>query len=240
MALHREVSKNPETPDLNSQAIDLLTKLVFRHDDEWQKSDAFLVHGRASDRDRLVQAENIYNVIQNKFASTIILTGGRPDFHGSDHDVVSQSESEMLFNTLDMAKIANEHILIEKESISTYDNILNSMKLFDFSKSSKVTFLSAAFGAGRTYLTYRKLLPHLDMVQRSMTTLMDGQEITSDSWSEFEVSRKRIWGEYLRIVMYGDNEIPKSSGLMGVIEFEEVRDLVVRINEITGKNFSFH
>ena len=239
MSLQRIISKSPNVPNLNAECIKLLTKLIFWTDNNLIPADLLLVFGRSSNRDRLVYTKIIYNIVNKDLIPIIILTGGIPRFEGNSI-VLDKPESLLLYNTLDLKRCKAVTFILEKTSVSSYDNVNNSLVRYDFNKVRKIIFLSAAFGAGRCYLTIRKLLPHVEILQKTMPTIIDGNEINRENWFKYEESRKRVWSEYLRIINYGDNEIKKAEGVTGLIEFEEVRDLVTEINDLTNNKFIFN
>ncbi|MBN8828384.1 MAG: hypothetical protein J0H68_06725 [Sphingobacteriia bacterium] len=77
---------------------------------------------------------------------------------------------------------------------------------------------------GRHYLTFKKYFPKTTLFYETYepSYLNDNSTYTikKENWFLFPFSIQRIWGEFLRIKMYGNK---------GDIEFEEVRNLVQEI-----------
>lgn len=94
---------------------------------------------------------------------------------------------------------------METRSSNSLENVRFARELFDFSRVRSVLFVCKSHAAGRQYRTLRKHLgSDLMYIPATFDTVYRGVRINRNSWSDTEIGRSRVYGEYLRILRYGD------------------------------------
>jgi hypothetical protein len=213
----REISKNPKAPELNSEAINLLTRLCFRQNDEIEKVDLIFVLGSTD----FLQTSNIVrSLLKKNISKFVLIAGGMPKFE--DSAILNKSEAEIILDNIQTADFPDVEFVLEKYSNSVTENVVNGLKLLEQPVKS-LMFVNRSQGAGRCYLTLKKHFPNTKILQQVFESNYEGIPVGKDNWFKTEFGRGRVWGEFLRIKKYGQD---------GRIEFVEVADIVKRIDEV--------
>lgn len=216
--MQREISKLPEVPPLNEKIIKSLTELCFRHDSHLgiTPSDAVFVFGTAVSLDK--EAEAVLDVIRKVSPKKLIMSGGMPTY--SDSYKATKPESEMLYDLIHEFLPKELEVRLEKASNNCIENVQNSLLYFQNMES--ITYVTKGFGAGRHYYTLKRFLPNIMYQQKTFDALYpeDPSYITRDNWYTNSYGLSRVWGEFLRIITYGQR---------GDIAYDEARSLVEKI-----------
>ncbi|MCA9377267.1 hypothetical protein H6762_04920 [Candidatus Nomurabacteria bacterium] len=219
-----EVERNPEPPKMNDELIKLLTELCFRNDDELEKVNGVFVFSSMIDHEKIVAL--IDKIVINNFSEQIFISGGNaPKEVKEEIGVELQlTESEALIDAINVDKYPNVKVFSERNSSNTLANVTETLKIQEFRETKSLIFIFKSHAAGRGYLTLRKFFPSIKILQQTFNAkYKDAEsEITRSNWHTFDFGRKRVWGEYLRIVKYGSR---------GDIEYEEVKHLVKEIDK---------
>lgn len=216
----REIPKLPDMPVLNYRVIDLLTQLCFRKDNDinGQPVDAIFVFG-IPELFAAAAAKAVLEAVTKSKSDLLVLTGGHPTY--CDSFFVQRPESEVFYDYIKGKLPGNISVQLEITSNNTLENVTHSLPWLI--NCHKIIFVTKNFASGRNYLTMKKFLPNALLLQISFNVFYPGgNEITRDNWYSFEDSRKRVWGEFLRIKTYGQR---------GDIEYDEVANLIKEINE---------
>lgn len=212
----RELPKLPEdAPLIISEKLRiLLTELCFRNPLD-SKSELLFCFGTHLHPEK--QAKAIADFLDVNQVPHVILTGGRATYNDIETPIFI--ESERVFSLLDKKKYPNVQFHLERESKNTLENVSFALKIFDFSHCSTITFCSHSYSAGRSYLTLRRFLPTAKISQRTFNICLpdSGEEITRDNWHLSSLGISYVWGEFSRIVHYGNR---------GDIAISEVEHLI--------------
>jgi hypothetical protein len=222
MEIAREIPREPVIPFLNNEAIYLLSDLCFRDNDPLERCDMLFVF--ASEIEHKTIAGKINDVLSKGYTKSLFLTGGSPNYKNTFKNGLCESNTQL--NALDMSKYPDVHIYLEKKSGNTLDNVRFALEEYDFSDLKSVMFIFKTYASRRGYLTLRKYLPNTKLLQNSHDCYFSEPEvlIRKDNWFEIESSRQIVWGEFLRIRKYGRR---------GDIEFEEVSEIISKIEKVT-------
>lgn len=220
--MNMEIERNPTPPRLTKRTKELLTELCFRKDDTLKKVDAVFVFASIAGIDTLVRL--VEKTLSKNISNKVFFTGGvTPKALAEDLGIEPAStEADTLLNALDLDKYRDLKVFVEKRSTNTLENVTETLKTPEFKNCESLLFLFKSHAAGRGYLTLRKFFRTAEILQQTFNTKYEKaeKEITRDNWHTFDFGRRRVWGEFLRIKKYGGR---------GDIEYDEVRELVVKI-----------
>ncbi len=197
----QEIKRNPQTPELSQEAIELLTKLCFRPDTQLEPVDLIFEFSSPREPDRVVQI--IENLLKNNISRKVFVTGGMPDF--VDSPKLGKSESEILLEKIDLSKFPEVQFFSENKSTNTLDNVTEALKVLDFRNYEKVLFIFKRHDSMRAYLSLKKFLPNTKILQQTFAGLYVGTDrpLDENTWHTYEFGKTRVWGEFLRIKKYG-------------------------------------
>jgi len=216
--MEREISKLPKAPFLSEKAIKNLSELCFRSDSDLSgvSADTVFVFGTAVSFDKC--AEAIINVIENVKPQKLIISGGMPSY--TDSYKIAKPEAEVLYDHIVKFLPSNMEIHLDTLSNNCLENVQNSLSFLQGARH--LAFVTKCFSAGRDYLTLKKFLPNVKYEQKTFDALYPhvSSYITRDNWYKNSDSMSRVWGEFLRIVHYGQR---------GDIAYKEVSSLVEKI-----------
>lgn len=222
-----EIERNPKTPELSPRAIELLTELCFRKNDKPEKVDGIFVFSSTINVQEII--EILKNLLNQKVSSRVFLTGGRPpqfNLVGMNGFVV-----EMILSKLDQSQFPEVSFSTENRSTNTLECVTETLTNPKFIQCQSILFISNNYSAGRCYLSLRKFFPDVKILQTTFSpqhyTLSSSSlsyNIDRDDWFNSETATKRVWEEYLKI---------KDYGIKGDIEYNEVKDLVTKIEQET-------
>lgn len=121
-----------------------------------------------------------------------------PDWNG-------HTEAEVIIQHLLAAGIPEEAIKFENSSSNTLENVLFSKEIFDFNTVETVMFICKSHATGRQWRTLAQHLPkHLRYIPYTFNAFYKDVEIGRNSWMKTDIGKSRVWGEYLRLLHYGE------------------------------------
>lgn len=187
------IAKEPAAPVFTKEQIKELTEIVFWKEPDPHPCDVIFVFGGTHSG----HWEKAIEAYDRKLGSQVIVTGG----YSSKYD---KPESHVIVKHLMEAGVPEKDIIFEDRSTNTLENVLFAKKVFDFCKVKSVLFVCKSYAAG---CQYRTLAQHLSekikFVKFSFDAKFNGIYVTRDNWDSTEIGRRRVWGQYLRIVEYG-------------------------------------
>ena len=191
-----EVSK-----EFSDKEISFLTKSVFGEIIEPQPSDVLFVFSGTHPG----HWEKAIEAYQKGYVRRIIVTGGR-SLKGTPHpDWNGHTEAEVIIQHLLAAGIPEEAIKSENSSSNTLENVLFAKEIFDFNTVETVMFICKSHATGRQLRTLAQHLPkHLRYISYTFNAFYKDVEIGRDSWMNTDIGKSRVWGEYLRLLHYGE------------------------------------
>ena len=152
----------------------------------------------------------------------IILTGGiKPGaIRHSSWTYGDRPESHVMRELLLALGVPDSSIIMEDQSVDTLQNILFAKELFDFTSIQTLGFVCKSYAAGRQLRTLKKHLPgYISFIAFPFTTSpWEDHRISRYNWMNTTVGRAYVYGEYLRILHYGQKGdlIPLSNKISGL------------------------
>ncbi len=217
----RQIPRNPPSPKLNEEIIRLLTQLCFRQDNIiTEPVDLIFLFSTHTIVEKT--ANSISRLLDKDISKKVFITGGFPNY--SDVKRNTTPESELILSNINRSKFPDVIFYKEEKSRNTLENVTEALKVLNFSNYKRVLFIFKSHAAGRGYLTLRKYLPNSLLIQQTNSAEYRDLKvpISRSNWFTSKFAQERVFGEFLRIKEYGKR---------GDIEFDEVRDLVNRIDK---------
>lgn len=198
------IPKYPKVPNLTDTQIEEMTKIVFCEEGKITKSDIIFVFGTTQPGCYLKTIE-AYN---KGLGKEIIISGGvsiSPNKH-KDWADKNEPEADGVFKKLVENGVPAEIITLENKSTNSKENILFTKDIYDFSKVNRMVFISKNYAAGRQYRTLKKYLSkNISMCSFGYNIYFDdGTTFDRYDWMNNDKARSLVFGEYLRIVYYGN------------------------------------
>ncbi len=211
--------KAPEAPPLTAHHMDLLTRTVFLEETPPRPCDALFVFG-GTDPGHWRTALKAY---RQGYAERLVVTGGiKPG--ASRHAAWTDGEvpeARVIVRELTARGVPASAIAWEETSRNSLENAQCARAVFDFGTVRSLMFVGKSHGAGRQLATLSRVLPAgIAFVPYTFDAEVDGALLSRQSWARSEVGRARIWGEYLRMRVYGArgdiaDVAPRLAGLEG-------------------------
>lgn len=197
------ISKEPNIPNFTERKIQDLTDIVFGEKREVKNCDALFVFSGTHPG----HWEKAIEAFRKGFCGKIIVTGGK-SLTGTPHadwPDESAKEADVIVSHLAEAGIPKDKIVYENRSTNSLENVLYAKESFDFSGIHKLMYICKSHAAGRQERTLRKHLGEwVEYVPFPFDAEYQGIKVNRYTWSETETGRKRVWGEFLRILTYGE------------------------------------
>lgn len=223
--MEREISKTPDTPKYISLALrHLLTELCFEGSPLIAPVDLLFVYGTPFFINEA--AQHITILLDQKLANKVLIAGGMMP-HGEPL-IQQKSEAKIIYEALDKNKFKHINFFLEEESQNSLANVTNALKILDFRNYSNIGFVFLSHCARRGYLTLKKFCPNAHIFQSPYHACCGDafNKLSKDTWHTFPEGIKRVWGEYLRIKLYGQR---------GDIKYSEINQLVEQIDIASQK-----
>ncbi len=201
-----EVKKNPTAPILSDVLIKEITELCFRNDDPMpNKLDLIFVFASLSESKHI--ADLVEGILYKTIIPKVLISGGYNTFTESFKHNSLLSESEEIFSHIDVKNFANVEFYLEKRSDNTLANVVESMRVLDFSNYSNIAYIFKQHASTRGYLTLKKFVSQdTQLFQKTWPAKYPGENnaLSYSNWYKTEFGRNRVWGEVLRIRKYGE------------------------------------
>ncbi len=196
------VPKAPPSPPLSPDAIRKLTEAVFLPPAAPAPADLLFVFGGTHPG----HWETAIAAYRRELAPLVLVTGGvspsgvkHPDWH----DTEIPEAREMRRHLLD-AGVPDAAIVVEDRSRNTLENVLFARERLDFDSVASLLFITKSHGAGRARATLlRHLPPVIALTPLGFDAAYDGVPLSRQDWSQSASGRARVFGEYLRLRVYG-------------------------------------
>lgn len=217
-----EIERNPVPPKFTKKAIELITKLCFRKDNEIKKVDGIFVFSSLTSLNRL--AKLIEKILTENVSEKVFITGGKTPLIKNEDINFNEfpTEADAILHKLNLKRFENIKVFVERKSTNTLENVTKMLKYTEFKNCKSLLFIFKSHAAGRGYLTLKRFFPSAEILQRTFDTKYNDApcEINRDNWHTFDFGASRVWGEFLRIKTYGSR---------GDIEYKSVKRKVEEI-----------
>ena len=191
----REVAVN----DLSPEEIKHITQTVFAAS-ESQAVELLFIYGTSSINSEILDAV-ARDYLQGRFPK-ILVTGlsGRL-YHETGRPLASIMREELIARG-----ISSAIILVQARSTNTLEDVAFSLDVLEQHNISpeSIAFLCKAHHSGRCLRTLRKFFPFQTLSPITYVAEYDGVIVSKEDWHQHEVSRGRVYGEYLRIIEYAE------------------------------------
>lgn len=197
------IPKSPEVPELNSDDINFLTDIVFGTKIEPKQCDVIFIFSGTHPG----HWKKAIEAFKNGYAKKIIVTGGKSKtgIPHPDWDIKKETESEIIIAHLLDAGVPLASIISENISSNSLENVIYAKEVFDFNTVEKIMYICKSHAAGRQGRTLAKHIPsHIQLIPYTFDTSYHDITVSRDIWMNSEEGRSRVWGEYLRILYYGE------------------------------------
>lgn len=220
------IPKCPNVPPLTTTQIKQLTKIIFLEEKlicpVTKQSDLLFVFGGRHPG----CWQTAFQAYQDGIADKILLTGGikptsirHPDWNNGH-----TPESHVMKVKLLELGVSDNALIVEDRSTDSLENVLFAKKLFDFKSIQCLVFICKSFAAGRQYRTLRKHLPEsIELLALPFVTSPTGNStITRHNWMDHAEGRSFVYGEYMRILVYGEQGdiIPLEKPIQGLSKYD--------------------
>lgn len=219
--LQREISKVPECPDMDNALISALTDLCFQ-EESITGSDLLFVFGSNVQHREI--ADIIKYMLDNELVDQVLITGGIANYNGSFYK--KKAESEQIKSFIPLEKYKDKKIYTENKSKNIIENIIEAKKIISFKNIRSMTFLSHSYASTRAALSLKKYFPEIELhcIPLPLPTDFLKYPISRQMWSKTEYGRGLIWGEYLRLLTYGER---------GDFPIDEIREALDHVKVLT-------
>lgn len=196
----REVDRLPECPRLNRQMITRITKTVFIKSCPRQ-ADLLFIFGTDCNESWV----DVANLMHQGLAPVVCIAGGVPNRLGT-------STCAAIASRLIELGVPEGAIITEGRSQNTLQDAQFAKRRLRLARISfgRIIFACKAPHSRRCFLTLRKVFPDSILFPFLHQYSYHGQTITAQNWRKNKLSRKVVWGEYQRILLYsGRGDIAK-------------------------------
>ncbi len=193
----RSIPREVVVEDLSPEEIERITQTVFVAS-EPQPTDLLFIFGTSTiDSDAL---ESLARDCQQGRFPKVMVTG----LSGRLYSETGKPVAHIMRDELIARGIPSDVILVQDKSTNTLEDVafsLGVLEKHDVSPES-IAFLCKAHHSGRCLRTLRKFFPSQTLSPITYLAEYDGVKVSKEDWYQHEVSRGRVYGEYLRIIEY--------------------------------------
>ena len=184
--------------DLSPEEIEGITQTVFVTSDPHPAADLLFIFGTST-----IDGEVLESVaracLQDRFPR-VLVTG----LSGRLYSETGKPVAHIMRDELIARGVPSDLILVQDRSTNTLEDVafsLDVLEKHDISPES-IAFLCKAHHSGRCLRTLRKFFPSQTLSPVTYLAEYEGVKISKEDWYQHEVSRGRVYGEYLRIIEY--------------------------------------
>lgn len=135
--------------------------------------------------------------------SQIVLTTGRA---GSDYYVSGQPKGVAVRNGLIACGVPNSAIIVEDRSDNTLENVVFGKAALERAgvNAQSIRLFCKAHHAGRAWRTPSRWFAEVTLSCSTFDATVDGVAISANDWLTHESSRRRVYGEFQRMLKYAE------------------------------------
>ena len=194
---NRPIPREVAVDDLSPEEIEGITQTVFVAP-ESQPVDLLFIFGTSTiDGEAL---ESVARACQQGRFPKVLVTG----LSGRLYSETGKPVAHIMRDELIARGVPLEVILVQDRSTNTLEDVAFSLDVLE--KHSifldSIAFLCKAHHSGRCLRTLRKFFPSQILSPVTYLAEYEGVKISKEDWYQHEVSRGRVYGEYLRIIEY--------------------------------------
>lgn len=197
---NRSIPREVAVEDLQPEKIEHITQTVFVTSDLHPASDLLFIFGTSTIDSEIL--ESVARDCQQERFPKVIVTG----LSGRLYSETGKPVAHIMRDELIARGVPSEIILVQDKSTNTLEDVafsLDVLKRHDISPDS-IAFLCKAHHSGRCLRTLRKFFPSQTLSPITYLAEYSGIKVSREDWYQHEVSRGRVYGEYLRIIEYSN------------------------------------
>ncbi len=192
----KEIPREVEVPDLTEDEIREITAVTFAEVNP-QKADILFVFGTCD-----VDWKPVAKLYIDGLVDRVLVTG----FLGKSYYETGIPLAHSIADLLVEYGVPKDDILIQNRSANTLEDVIFGKEVLDENKINpkSILFSAKAHACGRAARTLRKYFPLAQLFPFAINGEYDGVFVTREDWWRHEISKARVYGEYLRIKKYSE------------------------------------
>ena len=194
---NRPIPREVAVEDLSPEKIEHITQTVFVTS-ESPSSDLLFIFGTSTIDGDVLDA--VARDCQKGRFSKVLVTG----LSGRLYSETGKPIAHIMRDEFITRGVPSDVILVQDRSTNTLEDVafsLDVLREHDISPES-IAFLCKAHHSGRCLRTLKRFFPTQTLLPVTYVAAYDGVKISKKDWYQHEVSRGRVYGEYLRIIEY--------------------------------------
>lgn len=195
---NHSIPREVTVEDLSTVEIEGITQTVFVTSDLHPAADLLFIFGTSTIDGEVL--ESVARDCQQKRFPKVIVTG----LSGRLYSETGKPVAHIMRDELMARGVPSELIFVQDRSTNTLEDVafsLDVLEKHDISPES-IAFLCKAHHSGRCLRTLRKFFPSQTLSPVTYLAEYEGVKVSKADWYQHEVSRGRVYGEYLRIIEY--------------------------------------
>ena len=194
---NRPIPREVAVEDLSPEEIKHITQTVFAVS-ESQAVELLFIYGTSSIDSEILDAVAC-DYLQGRFPK-ILVTG----LSGRLYYETGQPLASIMRDALIGRGVPSNAILVQGRSTNTLEDVTFSLDVLEQHNISpeSIAFLCKAHHSGRCLRTLRKFFPFQTLLPITYVAEYDGVKVSKEDWYQHEISRGRVYGEYMRIIKY--------------------------------------
>ena len=195
---NRSIPREVAVEDLSPEEIEGITQTVFVTSDPHPAADLLFIFGTSTIDNEILESV-ARDCLQDHFPK-VLVTG----LSGRLYDETGKPVARIMRDELIARGVPSEVILVQDRSTNTLEDVAFSLDVLEQHSISpeSIAFLCKAHHSGRCLRTLRKFFPSQTLSPVTYLAEYEGVKISKEDWYQHEVSRGRVYGEYLRIIEY--------------------------------------
>ena len=194
---NRSIPREVAVEGLSPEEIEHITQTVFVTS-EPQPADLLFIFGTSTIDSEVLELV-AHDCQQGRF-SKMLVTG----LSGRLYDETGKPVARIMRDELIARGVPLEVIHVQDRSTNTLEDVAFSLDVLEQHSISpeSIAFLCKVHHSGRCLRTLRKFFPSQTLSPVTYLAEYEGVKISKEDWYQHEVSRGRVYGEYLRIIEY--------------------------------------
>lgn len=195
---NRSLPREVTVEGLSPEEIEHITQTVFVPSDLHPAADLLFIFGTSTIDGPVL--ESVARDCQQERFPKVIVTG----LSGRLYSETGKPVAHIMRDELITRGIPSDLILVQDKSTNTLEDVAFSLGVLKKNNISpeSIAFLCKAHHSGRCLRTLRKFFPSQTLSPVTYLAEYGGIKVSREDWYEHEVSRGRVYGEYLRIIEY--------------------------------------
>ncbi|MDE0685787.1 MAG: YdcF family protein [Candidatus Poribacteria bacterium] len=194
----RPISREVAVDDLSPEEIKGITQTVFVTSDLHPAADLLFIFGTSTIDGEIL--ESVARDCQQGHFPKVLVTG----LSGRLYNETGKPVAHIMRDELIARGVPSEVILVQDRSTNTLEDVAFSLDVLEKHGISpeSIAFLCKAHHSGRCLRTLRKFFPSQTLSPVTYVAEYERVKVSREDWYQHEVSRGRVYGEYLRIIEY--------------------------------------